>query len=88
MKRSNYKYTIDGNIIFIEDLNLGSISVTNDIENVISDISKEMNTSMDNFKVIYKDSDGVIDGIVTDKGMFDKFYYIGEDDYYAAKLKI
>ena len=86
--RSDYKYQLDHNILFIEDLNFGNKSVTNDIENILEDISEELDTSMDNYRIMYKDSQGVIDGIYTKDGKFYDFYHIGETDYYAAKLKI
>lgn len=85
--KSNYTYTIDGNVIFIEDLD-GAMSVTNNVENVLQEISKEMESPISNFKVIYRDTDGNIDGISTEDGKFKDFYPIGERSYYAAKLKI
>ncbi len=86
--RSNYTYFIDGNILFIEDIGLRK-SVTNDIENVLEDLTKELNTSMFNFRVIYRDSYGRIDQALVNKdGKFRGFYYIGEASYHAAKLKI
>jgi hypothetical protein len=86
MARSKYNYIIDGNFIFITDLN-GAMSVTNDIENVLSEISKDLNTSMDNFKIVYQDSYGDIDGIKTINGSFKGFYFIGAKTFYEAKLK-
>jgi hypothetical protein len=85
---ADFKYQIDGRVLFIEDLNLGNKSVTNDIENVLDKISKELNTSVSNFDIIYKDSTGTIDGVVTKNNQFVDFYSINEEDYYAAKLKI
>lgn len=87
MSKSKYDYIIDGNIIFIEDLNEG-MSVTNDIENVIKEISNQEG-SLIGRDVIYRDSENQIDGIRLDnKGEFKDFYFIGEQNYHAAKLKI
>jgi len=86
--KSDYTYKIDGTVLFIEDRDLGRMSVTNNIENVLEEISKELGTSIQNYQVIYRDSDGNIDGVITQGGKFDKFYHIGETDFYAAKLKI
>jgi hypothetical protein len=43
---------------------------------------------MENFDIIYRDSDGIIDGVHTNSGMFCTFYPIREADFYAAKLKV
>lgn len=94
--KSNYTYTIDGNIVFVEDMGGNEFaSVTNTIESVLNEISSDLMlhgisaTGINNFKVIYRDSTGNIDGvIINSKGLFQEFYYIGETDFYAAKLKI
>lgn len=46
MRRADYIHSLDKyknkvDVIVIEDLNLGSVSVTNDIENVIEDICRQ-----------------------------------------------
>lgn len=87
MQKDNYTYTIDGRILFIEDTNINT-SVTNDIENILASISKMENTSISNFDVIYRDSNGTIDGIHTKDNIFVKFYHIGQKTYHTAKLKI
>lgn len=89
--KSNFTYKIEGNILFIEDLNLGGKSVTNDIENVIESIGNELrptDISINDLKVMYRDSDGTIDGIKTKSGSFEGFYFIGETEYEKAKLKV
>lgn len=91
MKKSNFTYTIDGRVLFIEDSNMGGMSVTNDVENVIEEMNtllSAMGTSVKDFDVIYRDSDGMIDGIKTKDGKFHDFYFIGDRNYNAAKLKI
>jgi len=85
--RKNYTYTIDGNIIFIEGDGTGK-TVTNSIEEILKTITEEMRCSVDNFKIIYRDSSGTIDGVTTKNGLFSNFYHIGENSYHAAKLKI
>lgn len=83
----NYIYIEDGDIILIEDTGIGK-SVTNDIENILTDISCR-GKEMKNYKVIYRDSDGIIDGIKLDEfGNFKDFYHIGETNYQIAKTKI
>lgn len=63
ISRADYTYRlIDGEIISIIDLNLGKMSVTNDIENIIRDISVKKLLNKSEFKVIYRDSERVWDG--------------------------
>lgn len=88
---SHFRYFIhtDGTMV-IEDLDLGGRSVTNDIENVLHDIIhihmphasyglglvQERKTLPK--KIIYRDSDGIYDGIhALPDGEFVSFYTIG-----------
>jgi hypothetical protein len=71
------------------------MSVTNGIEIILKEISEDLKnnrisgTGINNFKVIYEDSEGIIDGVAIDSdGEFMNFYHIGADNYQAAKLKI
>lgn len=91
MARSNFIYTINGKILYIVDSNQGGMSVTNDAENVIKELNSllnDMGETIDSFDVIYKDSDGRIDGMTTSGNKFQDFYLIGESDYELAKTKI
>lgn len=85
-ERAEYSYTIDGNIIAIEDLQ-GMKSVTNDIENVLRDIINENQLVLDEYQVIYKDSFGVWDGVHMTGSRY-SFYSINEREYKKARLKI
>jgi len=49
-------------VLTISDLNLGNVSVTNDIENVVKDIEVMEKINADEFVVVYKDSDDIWDG--------------------------
>lgn len=68
MKRSDYTYEIKGDIIVITDLNLGRKSVTNDIENILDDLThqKDINDALKSkcsgFEIQYYDSEGVLTG--------------------------
>jgi len=92
MKRCDYTYLVDGNVLFIEDLNMGRMSVTNGIEDVLEEISKDLDSNgmraLREHHVIYRDSDGMIDGVKTSDGKYMRFYHIQETDLHAAKLKI
>jgi len=87
MSKSKYTYQVDGNVLFIEDLDSG-MTVTNNIENVLEEISEDLGTSMQNYDVIYRDTDGLIDGVTTKDGKFEDFYLIRTADYFHAKLNI
>lgn len=66
MSKSNYNYHIKGigghNVIAIEDLNQGGMSVTNNIENVVDEICHKENIFPRGYIIIYKDSEGFWDG--------------------------
>lgn len=88
--RASYDWKIDGNIISIIDLKKGK-SVTNDIDNILSDIQKELGLQnpLSNFKIIYKDTYEVWDGIqVSSNGHCSGFYSINEKEYQNAKAKL
>lgn len=87
--RSDYDYRIDDNILAIEDLN-GFKSVTNDIENILNDIIKAEQLNIWNFKIMYKDSMGIWDGIkITSVNSFTiTFFSINERLYHLAKAKL
>lgn len=92
--RSEYDYGIEGDVVWIRDI--GELkSVTNDMENVLADISKEHDISRK--KIMYLDSDKVWDGVtatisksesgsvhVTNLG----FFPITETDFLKAKEKL
>jgi hypothetical protein len=66
MRRADYTYivgTCSGrNVIIIEDLDLGNVSVTNDIKNVIKEIVSVENFDPCQYLIVYKDSSGFWDG--------------------------
>ena len=70
---SDYEYEIIGDVVVIYDLNLGRMSVTNDIEEVIKEIGTTVDLSTR--KIIYRDSCGVFDGITLNK---ERFYPINK----------
>lgn len=66
MTKANYNYAIkriiNTDYVLIEDRNIGGMSVTNDIENVISDICTCRGLDPNTTVFLYRDSDGVWDG--------------------------
>lgn len=95
--RAEYSYDVEGSILWIEDKG-GMKSVTNDIENILVDISMIQDISKK--KIMYKDSDGIWDGItatITTKKVGGKnvisirkldFFPITEKNFGKAKEKL
>jgi len=75
---SIFKIDNDKKMIFIKDMDLGRMSVTNDAENVV----KYLNEKYPNFRIIYQDSDGLDwDELVHENGKFIKFSFYQEGNY-------
>lgn len=70
----------DDDLIYIKDLNLGSMSVTNDVENVLKRICAGIHEGIGKRRVFYKDSMGRIDEIQHDRGHFKGFKNIPYGD--------
>ena len=62
MRKADYTYTIENGTVKIIDLNLGNVSVTNDAENVVTEI--QSTTNIKGLKIVYRDSDGNWDEII------------------------
>jgi hypothetical protein len=58
MRKSNYIYTIDNGQLLIRDCwSPGFLTVTNNIENVLTEIRREIGELILELKVIYRDTD-------------------------------
>ncbi len=72
--RANFLYRIgivdNQKILLIWDLNLGNMSVTNDIENVVDDIAYKEKIVPEEHTVLYRDSEGHWDGWDHAQGSF------------------
>lgn len=76
------------NIVQIIDEDQGK-TVTNDIDYVLSEISREENRPLTGCQVIYRDSDGTWDGVeLTEAGDFHRFYSIHETDLEKALQRV
>lgn len=64
--RSDYDYFFkdEKKTLCIVDLNLGRMSVTNNAENVINEIKKEVGDKIYEMKIIYQDSENAWDTII------------------------
>ena len=61
--QADLTYSMSTNVITITDLDLGNRSVTNDIENVLRKIEYWHQGSIATFRIMYRDSLGVWDGV-------------------------
>lgn len=84
--RADYTYTVAGSVIAIIDLDQGSKSVTNDMENVLDDIQAELG-DLSGYAVIYRDSMGRWDGVRLERGVV-QFYSLNEADPERAAARL
>ena len=84
--RADYTYTVEGSVIAIIDLDQGSKSVTNDIENVLDDNRAEIG-DLAGYAVIYRDSMGRWDGVRL-IGSSVEFYALNETDGEQAAARL
>jgi hypothetical protein len=84
--RADYTYTVESSVIAITDLDRGSKSVTNDIENVLDDIRAEIG-DLAGYAVIYRDSMGRWDGVRL-AGRVVEFYSLNETDPERATARL
>lgn len=85
--KSSFSVRTEGPYIMITDEDRG-MSVTNDIENVIESVDEQLGHPIDEFYIIYKDSQGTVDGVQTKNGKFARFYTIGARNFDDAKDKV
>ena len=84
--RADYTYTVAGSVIAIVDLDQGSKSVTNDMENVLDDIRADIG-DLAGYAVIYQDSMGRWDGVrLTGRSV--EFYALNEPDQQRAASRL
>ena len=84
---ADFRYSIFGNVISIVDLNQGNRSVTNDIEGVLRKIEYYHQAPITGFKIMYRDSEGIWDGIKWD-GNWALFFALGEKEEAPARQKL
>ncbi len=84
--RADYTYTVTGSVIAIIDLDQGSKSVTNDMEQVLDEIQAEIG-SLAGYSVIYRDSMGRWDGVRLERGLVE-FYSLNETDPERAAARL
>jgi hypothetical protein len=91
MAQSDYEFAVSDDFILIRDMNLGNMSVTNNIETVVREVAaivhKVEGKPLRCFRLLYMDSERMVDGILTTDNRFDSFYHLGCKDFNEAKSK-
>ena len=77
--QADFTYSISPDVIAITDLDLGKKSVTNDIENVLRKIEYWHQGPIKGYRIMYRDSEGIWDGVHWD-GNQATFLYLGETE--------
>jgi hypothetical protein len=85
--QADFTYSITPNTISIVDTGKGSRSVTNDIEAVLRKIEYWHQGSIAAFRIMYRDENGVWDGVRWD-GQHPSFFALGETDGAKARDKL
>ncbi len=70
----------DYNVLAIQDLDLGNMSVTNDMEQVVAYIEHLEKIDTDNFLIVYQDSTGQWDGWSKNTS----FFALRKNNFYDA----
>lgn len=83
--QASYTWQIDGDYLVIIDQD-GPVSVTNDVEAVIADLVEE-GVNVDSKRVLYRDSEGLWDQILTTEGRFHDFRILTARSLEEAKAK-
>lgn len=85
MSESNYIYDVYKNVLVINDLDLGNMSVTNNVQKVLDEISERIDLPQ---RVIYRDTSKIYDGIEHVNGKFKRFYPIQTENIFEAIEKV
>lgn len=90
--KSDYGWIFEDNILTIEDFDLGGVSVTNNIENILKDLRSEIGEKITDSQIIFRGSDGMWCGVIPEwtvgglSGV--RFYHIGETSLAESIKKI
>ena len=84
---ADYDCEVVDDVVVIFDLDCGNRSVTNDMPNVLHDVSGSIGR-LDGRPIIYRDSTKTFDGVLHDGAEFRGFYPIGETVLEMALAKV
>lgn len=90
MRKSSFSYEVIDGVLCLIDLNEGGMSVTNDIENVLSEVyfnERRSQPGLYKLPIVYRDSDGTWDGVSMRNGEAD-FIPIHSSDCMSAIIQI
>lgn len=62
--RAEYTWGCDGQILWLKDQGTDCRSLTNDIENCLIEIAGQLDKSLTDYRIIYRDSEKEWDGVV------------------------
>ena len=85
--QADFTYSMSPDAIAIVDLDLGNRSVTNDIERVLRQIEYWHQGPIKGYRIMYRDSEGVWDGVNWD-GQRASFFALQETDEAVARKKL
>lgn len=91
MRKANYSWCITGKFICITDLGGICPSVTNMAESVINEIDKQLlllDSSIEDYRVIYMNSDGQVDGLRTKNCEFAGFVDLGATTFIEGMAEL
>jgi hypothetical protein len=84
---AQFSFTLQGDVLKIWDLGLGSQSVTNDAENVLRKIEAWYKKPLTGYRIMYRDSMETWDGMEWD-GQEVRFFPLREAQEHAAECKL
>lgn len=85
--KSDYTVRNFYDVICIEDLDCGGLSVTDNAEDVVREIQK-LGYNTERYPIIYKDAEGTWDRIVLESGEFSGFKPLGHKDLKDALMAL
>lgn len=85
---AEFLHDLQGKVVIVQDIGQGQArTVSNDAHNVINKLVREYKT-LSGKVVIYRDSEGVYDGLAVKKDVFAGFFSINETDLIKALEKV
>ncbi len=86
--RSNFSWDLLQDVITIVDLSGNGPGLTEDMPNVLREIAMSLGHGLQHYHIMYRDSQGIWDGVhQLNRGKV-RFFSINEKDYELAKAKL
>jgi hypothetical protein len=84
--RADYRYSVEGMVIAIVELNEWGKSVANDLDNVLDEIQDQVG-ELGGYAVVYCDQMGIWDGVRLERGLA-RFYELGETAFERVATRL